>query len=359
MRRALSLTRAIPLLLALAACGQDPPQPTVTSLSADAQADLLASVDAAPADDAAADPDAASDADTALEPPPDVIPDAIPDAPDTADTEPGTPDADAARPPDAKSGCIVSADCPGAKALCLKGTCVAQQACQSDKQCAALGQVCETAKGVCVPCTTAADCAKGESCKANQCIPPPAPCQSSKDCQPGQVCDKGAKLCVECVTSADCDKGLQCQDTVCAPQACLPGASKCGADGSVQTCKADGSGLESKPCPKGAVCAGDGCKLQVCIPGTPYCNGTQVMACDATGTAPTPTLDCLAISKEKSMCQQGKCVPVPVGQPNYVLRGGFQSVADVQGGGYRVVDQGWLVQQVCGGGVCLRAGFQH
>ena len=300
----------------------------------------------------------AQDAVTLTGPPADAV------QPDAALPAAELPDADVPDAADSSStACIVSADCPGAKDLCLQGMCVAQVPCQSDKQCAASNQVCEPSKGVCVPCTSSADCLKGETCKANQCLPPPESCVSSKDCKKGQVCDKALKACVECATAADCDKGFGCQQTVCVPLACAPGASKCGADGQLQTCKGDGSGLESKPCAAGSVCltvanVGAACQAQVCTPGNVYCDGTKVMTCDATSTAPTLAIDCLAISKEKSTCAGGKCVPAPVGQAGYLLRAGFVSVPDMAGGAYRIVDQGWLTSQTCAGTYCLRGGFQ-
>jgi hypothetical protein len=340
------------LTLAALACSNEKQESvTLAGPSADAAAndntvaadeDSTASTDAVPVADQEPADLTAADADAAL-----------PDTPAPPDTADDAVDATA----DAQPACVVSADCPGGKDLCLQGKCVAQVPCQSDKQCAASGQVCEKTAGVCVQCLTGTDCQKGLNCKAHQCIPPPESCLSSKDCKTGQVCDKDAKQCVECATMADCDKGFACQETVCVPLACTPGASVCKDAATLSVCKPDGSGVAAKACAQGQVCLDNACKTQSCTPGNKFCDGTKVMLCDGTCTAPTLVQDCLASSKEKSICDGGQCVPAPVGQSGYLLRGGFQTVPDAAGGNYRAVDQGWFGGSVCDGGYCLQGGF--
>lgn len=84
-------------------------------------------------------------------------------------------------------------------------------ACQADPACAALGQVCDRDRGVCVGCRTRADCA-GESqvCTAQRCGRGVA-CTSSRQC-PGQVCHATLGLCVDCGADGDCPADQQRRD---------------------------------------------------------------------------------------------------------------------------------------------------
>ncbi|MBI5611225.1 MAG: hypothetical protein HY902_20295, partial [Deltaproteobacteria bacterium] len=172
----------------------------------------------------------------------------------TADSADSADEQDAAA--DTVGACVVSADCPGEKDLCIAGVCQSQTTCASDKQCQAAGLVCDMVAGVCVQCLTGDDCGTGESCKAHKCLPPPTKCASTKDCALGLVCDKPNKVCVECITSDDCSKGLTCSETVCVPMLCQPGTTSCADQKSVKTCTSDGMGYEQTDCPGGSMCVG-------------------------------------------------------------------------------------------------------
>jgi hypothetical protein len=59
--------------------------------------------------------------------------------------------------------------------------------CDSDRDCSALGLICDRAVGVCGECSTAAECAAGEACLLGLCDPTRT-CTTSREC-PGLVCD--------------------------------------------------------------------------------------------------------------------------------------------------------------------------
>ncbi len=160
--------------------------------------------------------------------------------------------------------------------------------CQSDKQCIAEDQVCNTTAGLCVDCLADTDCPAPNACKGFTCAPPASPCQSSKECSPEQVCHKGVGLCVECESDDDCLGGKACLETVCvdpklAGKVCTAGETRCEADGQLGVCKADGTGFSATACPSGQVCSGGACQAQVCVPEAKGCDGDKVTQCAADG----------------------------------------------------------------------------
>ncbi len=182
--------------------------------------------------------------------------------------------------------------------------------CQSDKQCIAAEQVCNPTAGFCVDCLTDTDCAAPNTCKGFSCVPPAAPCQSSKECSPEQVCHKAQGLCVECETDDDCLGGDACLETVCvdpklAGKVCTAGETRCEADGQLGVCKADGTGFSATACPSGQVCSGGACQTQVCVPGTKGCDGDKVTQCAADGLSAATLEDCGATAG--STCLGGSC----------------------------------------------------
>lgn len=270
------------LLLAsavLLACGQaTAPQPKVESVAlADANADA-----AEPADVVVAD--LAQPADLAAE---------------------ASAAADVAA--DATSSCTKPADCP--QGLCVSGKCLPKMACQSDKSCTELGLVCDLQVGYCVACVGATDCLPNQVCKAHQCQDKPKACTTSKDCLQGQVCDKTALLCVECASPSDCGPGLVCVANACQEPICIPGAKDCANQGTAKQCNSDGSAWQEFDCPDASVCVDGDCAKVVCSAAKKFCQGTKVMVCDATGTAFSLSIDCLAISSQKMVCEGGQCVP--------------------------------------------------
>ncbi len=209
--------------------------------------------------------------------------------------------------------CIVSADCPGEKDLCISGACQPQTMCTSDKQCQASGLVCDSTGGTCVQCLSVDDCKPGEQCKAHKCLLPAKTCASTKDCDLGMVCDKGAKQCVECATSGDCSKGLACVETVCVPMLCKPGTTSCLDEKVVRTCTSDGMGYEQADCPGSSVCVAGDCAVTVCEPGKPVCVGAAVATCNETGTALGEPVNC----DDTQVCENGQCL-TPVCKPGAV-----------------------------------------
>ena len=120
-----------------------------------------------------------------------------------ADAEVGadaTPDAapDAASPPDAPPDVPVEAAAPR---------------CRSDRECTAMGQVCDFTSGACVDCVRDADCGTMMVCLASRCVTP-VRCTTTRMC-PGQVCDTVRGFCVDCLTNVDCPPGLTCRGAGC------------------------------------------------------------------------------------------------------------------------------------------------
>lgn len=182
--------------------------------------------------------------------------------------------------------------------------------CQSDKQCIAEDQVCNTTAGLCVDCLADTDCPAPNACKGFSCAPPASPCQSSKECSPEQVCHKGVGLCVECESDDDCLGGKACLQTVCvdpklAGKVCTAGETRCEADGQLGVCKADGTGFSATACPSGQVCSGGACQAQVCVPEAKGCDGDKVTQCAADGLSSATLQDCS--QTPGSTCLGGSC----------------------------------------------------
>ncbi len=278
-----------------------------------------------------------------VEPTPKVI---TPDAQTGADSQ----ELDA-EPEVASSGCTVSSDCTGATEQCVDGKCIAQTACQSDKQCQELGWVCDKAAGVCVQCLETPDCAEGHTCKAHHCIPPPKPCASTKECAQGLVCDKPANACVECLTAADCNDGMACQESVCVAQACKPGTTTCTDLAKLKTCKADGSGWSESPCGNGYVCeasaGASACKAQVCAPGEKTCEGSSVVTCNANGTAIASTIPCA----DKQTCLAGACLAAACKVGQVQCQNGQVASCKADGSGWDAKACG--ANMVCSEGACV------
>jgi hypothetical protein len=277
----------------------------------DAGTDAVESADA----DADASEDAATDAggtDTAA---PDVADDASPDGAldaadaDVADVAVDTKCASASDCPSAlpycgASGscvaCNFSSQCPGDGAFCLKNACSTAVNCASDKDCTPLGAVCDTSKGVCRECLSAADCLSGQTCKANQCQTI-TPCQSSKECPGALVCS--ASQCVECAADTDCLGSQFCSNNLCTTDVCKPGAH-CELN-SVATCKANGGGWDYSDCGFSAICLGGTCAPVICQPNATTCQNGSLVTCNALGTATT-----LTGCSSQETCEGTTCAPV-------------------------------------------------
>jgi alpha-tubulin suppressor-like RCC1 family protein len=235
------------------------------------------------------------------------------ETPDTAAGDVATDLGDVELPGDAsEGGCQVASDCPGALDLCLGKACVPRIACQSDKQCADFGYVCDATAGVCVLCLTDTDCNDNQTCKAQTCVDPPNACENSKACPSGQVCDKGQGVCVGCVLDADCDLYQNCQQTVCKPDLCHGGAATCLDVGTRKACAANGAAWTVESCGVGASCQEGVCGATACGAGAKACAaaGNAVVTCSADGKAWGDPLACPVDSTCKGgACEKHVCSP--------------------------------------------------
>ena len=202
--------------------------------------------------------------------------------------------------------------------------------CAGDTDCAS-GQVCDVTRGICVGCTSDADCTSpmAPAClltgtNANTCVactatnasactgpnpvclssnacgcmsnadcPASAPrcdpqastcvatCTSDADCTtlPFVHCDIGAmpEVCVECVTNSDCTDGLLCSVAHACVECTPSSTAACSASGVGQACLASGScGCTSdSDCAAGRICVA---ASSTCVEG---CRGTGGNACPA------------------------------------------------------------------------------
>lgn len=218
--------------------------------------------------------------------------------------------------------------------------------CKSDKQCAAIGQICDTASSLCVDCLGPADCPANWTCKAHNCIAPASPCTTSKQCPTGQLCAKGLGLCVECAETGDCEGGLVCVENACSAQVCKPGEQKCTADGDRATCSPDGGSWTLELCPEGEVCDGGQCLPVVCKPQESQCAGTAVAVCNASGTGLEPAIPCPA----NHFCKAGACLPAQC-QPGWVqCSGNAVDTCLPDGSGY--ASSPCPSSQICHAGAC-------
>ena len=190
--------------------------------------------------------------------------------------------------------------------------------CRGDRDCSALGMVCDTVAGRCVPCLATPDCPSGLRCVANACVPP---CTSSVMC-PGQVCDRTRGLCVDCVGNNDCAPGQRCTpQNVCLANVCTPGAVSCSDGSTRRVCNNDGSGFVDTPCPGGAnatgICSGAGLCTLRCATGFADCDANTANGCEASLNASTSCGACGRACSVGQMCVNGACVAsmdCPTGQ---------------------------------------------
>ncbi|MDB4929280.1 MAG: hypothetical protein JWM10_1764, partial [Myxococcaceae bacterium] len=190
-------------------------------------------------------------------------------------------------------GCNVQTDCVGG-ALCLRHACQVVTPCASSVTCP--GQVCSTRLGFCVDCNVDGDCPTAQQCRESLCVDRPAACASSRECSAmGMVCDPVQSVCVECVADVDCGAGRYCRAArTCARQTCTPNETSCQDATRQRACNASGSEVSVTVCPSGQTCRGDRCQGPVCSPGAATCaSPTARSVCAADGltaaTTPCPT----------------------------------------------------------------------
>lgn len=90
----------------------------------------------------------------------------------------------------------------------------------------------------------------------------------------------------------------------------------------------------------------------ICVPNATSCVGNVVALCDAAGAKLTPGEDCENTGKT---CKDGACVAP---QSGFAGHGGFINAPATNGGGFRVIRQGFGSLEVCGGGFCARGGLR-
>jgi hypothetical protein len=236
-------------------------------------------------------------------------------------------------------GCREDSEC-GAEQRCANSRCVALEHCKNSHDCSE-GRVCDRLAVACVACVVDGDCGAGNACVADTCVPT---CTSDKECLGiGRLCNQAAGRCVECVTQTDCPDTYFCgavgicqldvckrgearcngnhtlasctllgdrfeestctsntactedgTTATCTALVCEPNASTCTVDhSSVVTCSTDGLSVKSTlPCGAGQACVGGSCQAVICAPSTFSCDGSDLYACNETGTAKVKTTTC-------------------------------------------------------------------
>ena len=175
------------------------------------------------------------------------------------------------------------------------GVIIGNTPCGSDKDCTPNGQLCDTARSVCVDCISAKDCKTNEECKGGTCAAF-TPCTTSKQCGSDQVCDVGTQRCVECVAQADCKDGQACIDHAC--RAACTSDKDCRA--LVQVCDTTQMAcvecVASVDCDPKKYCVNHACVDRVCTPASSVCKSGGVATCNAEGSAYGAVSPCPASS---------------------------------------------------------------
>jgi hypothetical protein len=101
------------------------------------------------------------------------------------------------------TGCVSDGDCHIASLHCdpVSGQCFA---CVDDSQCTQAGLPrCDSASHQCVQCGVAGDCTSGQVCEptSHKCLPS---CADGGACPSGLTCSQPRGVCVACTTNADC-----------------------------------------------------------------------------------------------------------------------------------------------------------
>ena len=173
--------------------------------------------------------------------------------------------------------------------------------CSADADCAATGQVCDTATHICAACTASAGCAKGSSCVAGKCVAVPV-CVSSKDCKAtSQVCDLSVGVCVDCIGDNDCTSPNVCVAHVCvAQQKCISDNQCSGvcdkAAGICVDCNLDVDCAATSFCGPAKTCLADVCSANLCAQDGFY-------ACKANGSGYAAKATC----DDGSSCTDDSC----------------------------------------------------
>jgi len=259
--------------------------------------------------------------------------------------------------------CETSLDCAGASARCVSlnepggdakvcsRICEANRDCPADFQCVRSG---DSSAGHCLPernsngtrscdsipngeCTSAGDCADGERCVRNECVPPEnAECSGDEECSAGEVCRdfecvaddqpdclsrsdcRSDEICIDgscesrnpegegCVFNEECDEGALCVDGRCLSR--CENRSDCN---NREFCR-EGLCREvecrtNPDCPTGQICVEASC-VDACDRASDCGDGFE---CSDNGFCePDPDVECRSNAEcaRDEMCNDGQCV---------------------------------------------------
>jgi peptidoglycan-associated lipoprotein len=116
--------------------------------------------------------------------------------------------------------CKVDEDCKEHTQVCISGTC---RQCRDDAQCpqAPVAQVCKDNACAAKPqCTSNKDCAAGQKCAQDKCVPECTEATAEQDCGgAGRKCFSGRCAAEEdCLADGDCGDGKACVQQRCVAQ---------------------------------------------------------------------------------------------------------------------------------------------
>jgi peptidoglycan-associated lipoprotein len=116
--------------------------------------------------------------------------------------------------------CKVDEECKDHAQVCINGFC---KECRDDSQCAARGtapMICRD--NACAPkpqCTSNKECAAGQKCAQEKCVPECTEATAAQDCGAGKKCFSGRCAAEEdCLADADCGEGKACVQQRCVAQ---------------------------------------------------------------------------------------------------------------------------------------------
>ena len=155
--------------------------------------------------------------------------------------------------------------------------------CTADSDCAAVSGVCATDKGICVECTSDAQCSRQRQCDlaTNQCVG----CLSSRECPNGWTCDSLSRECgLSCSSGGDCvTNGFSLAFSICSETRHI--CVMCETDGDCSRFSfLSGVSLRCRMGTCGECVTNDDCLAQ----DRPYCNGRIGICEECQTTAECP-----------------------------------------------------------------------
>jgi hypothetical protein len=217
--------------------------------------------------------------------------------------------------------CNAMADCPAGRS-CIGSRCVTPVACTTSRMCP--GQVCSTSRGYCVDCDADTDCPRGQTCRNAACVNTGGTCQVARDCPATTpLCDTVRHVCAVCLAATDCPARQTCRDGRCVSAACTPGATTCPAGSATRSvCATDGLSSRDEACPTPAHAtmprcgASNACTFN-CEGGFADCDGNVANGCESDLSAPTSCGRCGETCMATQACREGTCLSATI--RNYLL----------------------------------------